>query len=244
MTTKPVRKAVDRERLKLDYASYDGLTDHQKRVQITKLLQNSSFCVNLTPVTKSDIEDTIGSTVTGKVGGGVAIVSGIAYAKAYYDGTDKTGEIKAGQPVVFDTVTGDSVTGINTSWSPSEYRVVGISLVNFNKQAPYADSNENLIQIKLIEFDQSESGLIGCCLVDDHPGRGVLFDVHLGYWDYMNLVWVYTTSIGKAIDHRYGVPYPEKGATGLFEKRKSYSHGFIWECVSLDCESPGECVIQ
>lgn len=85
-------------------------------------------------------------------------------------------------------------------------------------------------------------GLRGACLDEDHPGRGVVFDVHLGAWDSSAHEWVYDTeTVSKAIDWRYGVPYPDLGATGLFEARPSQSYGIIWECVSLDCESPGPC---
>jgi len=113
-------------------------------------------------------------------------------------------------------------------------------------------------------------GTVGFCLNEDHPGRGILFDVHLGTWDSAVHRWVYAgeaesessgessasessggTSEGnssssegdlyKCIDWRYGVPYPLEGATGLGEWRASDTYGKILEVVALDCESPGEC---
>lgn len=85
-------------------------------------------------------------------------------------------------------------------------------------------------------------GLRGGCLDENHPGRGTAFDIHLGIWDAAQDKWVYDTdNTAAAIDWRYGVPYPDAGATGLFEARRSDAHGVIWECVSLDCESPGPC---
>lgn len=85
-------------------------------------------------------------------------------------------------------------------------------------------------------------GLIGACLNENHPGRGTVFEINLGTWSSSLHKWVYSTgSPVEAIDWRYGVPYPTSGATGLFEARSSDTYGIIWECVSLDCESPGAC---
>lgn len=84
-------------------------------------------------------------------------------------------------------------------------------------------------------------GLVGGCLSENHPGRGIVFTISLGRWDKVDHEWIYDCGIVKAIDWRYGVPYPGMYATGLFERRESEAHDWIWECVSLDCESPGEC---
>lgn len=86
--------------------------------------------------------------------------------------------------------------------------------------------------------------LVECCLSEDHPGRGIAFDVLLGEWDYSTDGWTYSiaSTTAKAIDWRFGVPYPETGAKGLFTPRPSETHGTIYECVSLDCESSGACV--
>lgn len=87
-------------------------------------------------------------------------------------------------------------------------------------------------------------GLRGGCLDENHPGRGVSFDIHLGTWNSATTtpMWEYdlTTTV-KAIDWRFGVPYPDAGATGLFEQRPSDEYGTIFETVSLDCSTPGEC---
>lgn len=91
-------------------------------------------------------------------------------------------------------------------------------------------------------FMSAASGTIGGCLAQDHPGRGTAFDIHLGVWSAADVKWVYAeTATVKAIDWRYGVPYPDEGATGLFEARASTTYGIIYECVSLDCDSPGAC---
>jgi hypothetical protein len=84
-------------------------------------------------------------------------------------------------------------------------------------------------------------GLRGCCLEEDHPGRGEVFDITLGVWSPDDHKWLYTGDSAKAIDWRYDVPYPTGHATGLFEARPSTTYGVIWEVVALDCASPGEC---
>jgi len=84
--------------------------------------------------------------------------------------------------------------------------------------------------------------LIGFCLAENHPGRGVLFDVYLGVWNPNDHSWGYDTSTTyKCIDWRFGVPYPLAGATGLAVWRPSRAYGRILEVVPLDCISPGAC---
>jgi len=87
-----------------------------------------------------------------------------------------------------------------------------------------------------------DQGDIGACLAENHPGRGQLFTIHLGVWSPDLYKWIYDTeNTFFAIDWRYDVPYPGAGATGLFSPRPSTTHGVIYECVSLDCASPGAC---
>ena len=96
--------------------------------------------------------------------------------------------------------------------------------------------------INWMMLDGSSVELRGGCLDEDHPGRGIVFDIHLGTWTPASDSWTYdTVTIYKAIDHRYGVPYPLAGATGLFWPRKSTTYGTVWETVALDCSSPGPC---
>lgn len=81
--------------------------------------------------------------------------------------------------------------------------------------------------------------LVECCLAADHPGRGIAMSLYLGEWDGID-GWDYTGSTAvTGIDWRYGVPYPAAGAKGLFIPRASSLYGTIYECVSLDCSSPG-----
>ena len=109
----------------------------------------------------------------------------------------------------------------------------------WSEELSYSDEPEEVWA--LVRISNAHAGLRGACLSENHPGRGTAFNVLLGTWDSAIDEWVYTSGpSAKAIDWRYGVPYPESGATGLFTPRKSDAHGTIWECVSLDCSSPGE----
>lgn len=93
------------------------------------------------------------------------------------------------------------------------------------------------------------TSLVECCLAESHPGRGVVFDVWVGVWSSGDNGWTYGPGTGtgtaggslvKAIDWRYGTPYPLAGSKGLFIPRTSTEFGTIYECVSLDCEAPPE----
>ena len=102
------------------------------------------------------------------------------------------------------------------------------------------DHNDQYINWLLL--DTAGPGLRGGCLDENHPGRNDPFDIHLGTWSSASNAWVYDLdNTVKAIDHRYDVPYPDAGATGLFEARASDLYGTIYEVVSLDCSSPGAC---
>ena len=125
------------------------------------------------------------------------------------------------------------------------------------------DGNDAAVQAKVFNFTEStaEAGtyqvselfrsghryinlgpsLIGGCLQVDHPGRKTPFNITLGVWSSAYDEWDYTGATAKAIDERYGVPYPDAGATGLFTSHASDTYGTIWEVVALDCSSPGEC---
>lgn len=89
-----------------------------------------------------------------------------------------------------------------------------------------------------------DDSLVGIELAEDHPGRGLLFDVYLGVWNSATHSWDYertVENIYSAIDWWYSVsgPYPDKCATGLAQWRKSDSLGRILQVVGLDCNSPG-----
>jgi len=93
------------------------------------------------------------------------------------------------------------------------------------------------------------AGLSELMLAEDHPGKGIVFKCYQGIWCSEDHTWRYdcTDTCDDwvwAIDHRYDVPYPDIGARGLFTPRASDTYGTIWECVALDCSSPGACADQ
>jgi hypothetical protein len=77
--------------------------------------------------------------------------------------------------------------------------------------------------------------LVGVELKVDHPGKGVVFDVYTGYWHPDTHLWAYEHTVSfKAIDWRDLTAYPEAGATGLGQWRRSTTYGNILEIVDLD----------
>lgn len=117
---------------RLDYPPYASKSDAQKRTIIKKLLDATNFVINPTKVTKQSLSKVNVNDNQPQMEAEV-IIEGIVYVQAYYDGTNKTGEIIAGKQVVFDTVTGHAVTGINEEWGAAEYKVVGTALVDYNE---------------------------------------------------------------------------------------------------------------
>ena len=94
------------------------------------------------------------------------------------------------------------------------------------------------------EFDE-EIKILRCCLEEDHPGCGVVFEVKVGTWNPSTHGWSYG-DVAKAIDwwHSLSGPYPGAGATGTFMERESEEYGVIWECIgnmSCDPDNCGEC---
>lgn len=139
-------------------------------------------------------------------------------------------------------------------WGPGMYHLKTVPIIVHNLETTTEDvyvfsAAEGDIGLAVWDFANHwriiwfrTSNLVGACLAENHPGRGTEFDIYLGTWDPGAQKWIYDTETSvKAIDWRYGVPYPESGATGLFEARSSASNGTIYEAVAMDCESPGEC---
>ena len=86
--------------------------------------------------------------------------------------------------------------------------------------------------------------IVGFCLAEDHPGRGVEMDVYAGIWSIDAQGWEYectTDNTFKAIHWRYGTPEPAAGATGLGQWRESTDNGAIIEIIVGDCSSLGPC---
>lgn len=105
------------------------------------------------------------------------------------------------------------------------------------------DTGDVYINWMLLDAGESVS-LVECCLAVDHPGYGIVFTVKLMVWDSDNNGHKPDpddTDTHYAIDWRYGMPYPDAGARGLFIKRRGTCNGVavdMYEVVSLDCEKP------
>lgn len=100
-------------------SDYPGIAPKEARIAIKKKLDGMTIAVQVAPLVASDLPAAAGELV------GPAADSGVVFVNAFNDGTDNSWEILHGQPVVFDTVTGRGVTGINPKWSRSEYKIVG-----------------------------------------------------------------------------------------------------------------------
>jgi hypothetical protein len=91
------------------------------------------------------------------------------------------------------------------------------------------------------------SGARRCCLAENHPGCGVVFDLKLGTCNPDTDEWNYeATASAHGIDFWYSVngPYPDAGATGNFEPRPSDTYGTLWHAlgnVSCDDDACGTC---
>jgi len=101
----------------------------------------------------------------------------------------------------------------------------------------------------VLVYAQYARAMTELMLAEDHPGKGIVFKCYRGIWCSEDHTWRYDcTDVcadwAWAIDHRYDVPYPDIGARGLFTPRPSDTYGTIWECLSLDCSSPGACADQ
>lgn len=130
----------------------------------------------------------------------------------------------------------------------SEVRPVEKELRGFNVSDSDLQPDKYVVMVRskqgrwlAVPFSPGVS-LVECCLLEQHPGRGATFAVSVGVWDPSTNGWNYEGGVsGEGIDWRFGAPYPAAGARGLFVPRASGSNGVIYECVSLDCESPGPC---
>lgn len=77
-------------------------------------------------------------------------------------------------------------------------------------------------------------------LAEDHPTRGIPFEVWLERWDPGTAMPMYDRSrTFRAIDWYYGVPYPEQCATGHARWKLDDQYGRILDVIGMDCESPG-----
>ena len=118
-----------------------------------------------------------------------------------------------------------------------------IALGDFITNSPYGI--ERVMRGLMPPEEDEEDKIKRCCLDEDHPGCGVVFDLKVGTWNPATHAWSYG-DVAKGIDWWYSTsgPYPGSGATGNFIERPSDTYGTIWEAlgnVSCDPDNCGEC---
>lgn len=115
------------------HSDYEGMTHSEARQKIvSEKLQNRYFAFSLSKLRRQSLLD------IGYSSGNLTsqcMNDGIIWARCHHDGTEDTGKITFGEKIVFDTLSGKAVTGINEEWGTSEYKVIGIALGNFDYDA-------------------------------------------------------------------------------------------------------------
>lgn len=127
-------------RVGLRLSDYPSLPAGQARIEIARLIANKVPTVAGEYVSQNLVRRFIDDF--NEAGMRVA-VDGLVWVFAYVDGTPNTATIQKNQPVVFDMVTGCSVTGIDPDWSEEEYVIVGTAMEG------YAGPGRKRIVIKL-----------------------------------------------------------------------------------------------
>lgn len=173
---------------------------------------------------------------------------GVSVAKPFGSrvaGTYVIGEV---YPALLPTQGSDEYTPpspIGVNWRVGQNPGTAASALDGGQPSDLSDTisemtDHNGLHVNWLMIGMPRGILIGGCLAEEHPGRGAVFDIELGTWSPADNKWVYGSTV-IAIDWRYGVPYPDAGSQGLFTPRPSDTYGTIYECVSLDCETPGDC---
>jgi hypothetical protein len=101
------------------------------------------------------------------------------------------------------------------------------------------DATGEQLCIVLFQATAAESEVRRCCLAENHPGCGVVFDLKLGTHNTATDDWDYeATASAHGIDHWYSVagPYPPAGATGWFRAYPSDTYGTLWHGWDISCD--------
>jgi hypothetical protein len=95
----------------------------------------------------------------------------------------------------------------------------------------------------MLDSGTTSTALVELC-AQETASRNTPYTALLGTWNEGSNLWCYDDAeTVYAIDHRYGMPLAELGWKGLYQKMASTveAHGgWIYVCVSLDCEKPTE----
>lgn len=133
MTTvaKNALEVFDPAKLKISHSDYSGLTAQQARKAIRLLLEDYNVVIATESVDKAKITPYLQGETFPSYIQSYGQMEGIGMVRAYYDGSSNTGAIKNGHPVVLDTVVGNAVTGIHSTWKSDEYKIIGVSLADY-----------------------------------------------------------------------------------------------------------------
>lgn len=120
-----IRYEQQQSTYRYDSVSGSISTDKDKRIYLTNLLRDKQVLICSEHI---DAEVLYNSNpgFSGKMQS-KAVMDGTVLVNCIYDSSERTGQIKANEPVVLCYIDGKSCTGINTAWSPAEYKIVGIA---------------------------------------------------------------------------------------------------------------------
>lgn len=127
---------------------YSAFTPAQARRIIVQNLRDYNFCTATQKLDSERAKHSLpqGAAAPNQIEGKVA-TNGVVYMRCFRDSTNNTGIIRVNHPVVFCTVTGNSVTGINNTWAPDEYKIIGIALDGYSSTEPEG----GLVPVRIID---------------------------------------------------------------------------------------------
>lgn len=133
MTTvaKNALEVFDPAKLKISHSDYSGKSTAEARKAIRVLLEDYNVVIATEAIDQSKITPYLQGTAFPSYIQSYGQMEGIGMVRAYYDGSANTGAIKNGHPVVLDTVVGNAVTGIHSTWKSDEYKIIGVALADY-----------------------------------------------------------------------------------------------------------------
>lgn len=176
--------ALDYSKLKLDHPDYASKSPTEARQQIKKILDLANFAIATEPVNLNAAARIVGSDFLPSRMSTRAVINGVTWVIANVDGTENTGKVVYGKPVVFDTTTGKTVTGVNDKWSADEYKIVGVAL-------DAVESGQKLIPVAVGQnpTTPTSSTVLAKCKVADGGTHPSIEDWSQADSTDQNLIW-------------------------------------------------------
>lgn len=167
---------------KLNSPLYAALpSNRERRRAIKQKLDECNFGIATSPIGMEVLKR---SLLPGEIGKeteslatleGITLVRGRSVKRNLYNESDNDfigGEIKQGQPVVFDMSTANTVTGVHYSWLPDEYKIIGIALEDIAVRDDTDAAIEALVPIRLIYQEPKATFLLGTVVEEDNAETG------------------------------------------------------------------------